>query len=265
MNACRTPISVRWSEMTVVPDMLKVIALTTGYRQMEILHAVSVEVRPGELVAVIGPNGSGKSTLLKAVCGLLRSWQGSVLLGEHEITRSSPRQRLLRGIGYVPQSKNIFSNMTVSENLYMGALLAEADRHERMTSVFDIFPVLKESRGQIAGRLSGGQQQMLALGRALMAGPKVLLLDEPTAGLAPKIVEELFQTIRRIAAQGVSALIVEQNAIKALDAADRAYVLANGENQMEGPAQDIARDPAVRRLYLGEVASARPTQGSERE
>jgi ABC-type branched-subunit amino acid transport system ATPase component len=255
------PISAPSSELIAVLDTLAVATLTTGYQQMEILHAVSVEVRPGELVAIIGPNGSGKSTLLKAICGLLPIWHGSVCLGEHEITHSSPRHRLTLGIGYVPQSKNVFSNMTVTENLYMGSLLAEADHKDQMAAVFEIFPVLKHSRGQIAGRLSGGQQQMLALGRALMARPKVLLLDEPTAGLAPKIVDELFETIRRIAAKGVSALIVEQNAVKALDAADRAYVLANGENQMHGPAQDIARDPAVRRLYLGEVTPA-PTAGA---
>jgi len=238
-------------------DTLAVAALTTGYQQMEILHAVSVEVGRGEMVAVIGPNGSGKSTLLKAICGLLPVWHGSVRLGEHEVTHRTPRQRLRLRIGYVPQSKNVFSNMSVTENLYMGSLLAEADRKDQMAAVFEIFPVLKQSRGQIAGRLSGGQQQMLAVGRALMARPKVLLLDEPTAGLAPRIVDELFETIRRIAAEGVSALIVEQNAIKALDASDRAYVLANGENQMHGPARDIVRDPAVRRLYLGEAGPAR--------
>jgi branched-chain amino acid transport system ATP-binding protein len=257
------PISARSSDMTVLVETLAVAALTTGYRQMEILHGVSVEVRPSEIVAVIGPNGSGKSTLLKAIFGLLPVWHGSVRLGEEEITTISPRRRLLLGIGYVPQSKNVFSNMTVTENLYLGALLAEADRKERMAAVFEIFPVLKQSPRQVAGRLSGGQQQMLALGRALMARPKVLLLDEPTAGLAPKIVDELFHTIRRITADGISALIVEQNAIKALDAADRAYVLANGENQMHGPARDIARDPAVRRLYLGEVMPARSNHDLE--
>jgi neutral amino acid transport system ATP-binding protein len=252
------PILGRWSKMAApARDTLTVALVTTGYQQMEILHAVSVEVHPGELVAIIGPNGSGKSTLLKAICGLLPIWNGAVHLGEHDITHSSPRRRLTLGIGYVPQSKNVFSNMTVIENLYMGSLLAEADRKDRMAAVFDIFPVLQQSRGQIAGRLSGGQQQMLALGRALMARPKVLLLDEPTAGLAPRIVDELFLTIRRIATAGVSALIVEQNAIKALDASDRAYVLANGQNRMSGPAQEIARDPAVRRLYLGEATLAR--------
>jgi ABC-type branched-subunit amino acid transport system ATPase component len=231
---------------------LRIAALTTGYGQMEILHAISLETRPGEIVAVIGPNGSGKSTMLKAASGLLRAWGGSIRLGERDVTALSPRQRLLAGIGYVPQSRNIFSNMTVLENLDMGALLFREGRQERLANVFAIFPALVNLRSRTAGRLSGGQQQMVAVGRALMSGPSVLLLDEPTAGLAPKLVDELFATIRRIAGQGISALIVEQNALKALAAADRAYVLANGENQMEGAAKDIAEDGAVRRLYLGD-------------
>jgi len=227
--------------------------LTTGYREMEIVHNVAIEVRPREIVAVIGPNGSGKSTVLKAICGLLRTWAGSVLLGPSDITHHSPRQKLIDGVGYVPQSRNTFTNMTVVENLHMGALLSPRRRNERLATVFKIFPALEECRSRPAGKLSGGQQQMVAVGRALMGNPSVLLLDEPTAGLAPKVVDELFATIRRIAREGVATLIVEQNAVKALAAADRAYVLANGENQIDGPASEIARDSAVRRLYLGDA------------
>jgi ABC-type branched-subunit amino acid transport system ATPase component len=242
--------------------LLRLDALTTGYGQMEILHGVSIEVRPGELVAVIGPNGSGKSTMLKAAAGLLRAWSGSIRFGERDITALSPRQRLLAGIGYVPQSRNIFSNMTVLENLDVGALLFPAGRQARLARVFSIFPALADLRSRSAGKLSGGQQQMVAVGRALMSDPAVLLLDEPTAGLSPKVVDELFATIRRIADHGVSALIVEQNALKALAAADRAYVLANGQNRMEGQAQALAGDEAVRRLYLGEPAVAGEAGGA---
>jgi branched-chain amino acid transport system ATP-binding protein len=194
-----------------------------------------IEVHPGEVVAVIGPNGSGKSTVLKAICGLLRVWHGSILLGCLDITRQSPRHRLMEGVGYVPQSRNTFMNMTVIENLHMGALLSPQRRNERLANVFKIFPALEECRSRPVGKLSGGQQQMVAVGRALMGDPSVLA------------------TIRRITEQGVAALIVEQNVMKALAAADRAYVLANGENQIHGTAGEIARDPAVRRLYLGDV------------
>lgn len=243
----------RSPDVTETAKVLRVETLITGYREMEIVHGVTIEVHPGEMVAVIGPNGSGKSTVLKAICGLLRVWHGSILLGCLDITRQSPRQRLMGGVGYVPQSRNTFTNMTVIENLHMGALLSPQRRNERLANVFKIFPALEECRSRPVGTLSGGQQQMVAVGRALMGDPSVLLLDEPTAGLAPKLVDELFATIRRITEQGVAALFVEQNATKALAAADRAYVLANGENQIHGTAWEIARDPAVRRLYLGDV------------
>jgi ABC-type branched-subunit amino acid transport system ATPase component len=249
--------------MTERAQLLRVETLTTGYREMEIVHGVTIEVHPGEMVAIIGPNGSGKSTLLKAIGGLLRSWRGSIFLGQLDITGQSPRQRLKNGVGFVPQSRNTFTNMTVMENLRMGALLSPQRRNERLAKVFEIFPALEDCRSRQAGKLSGGQQQMVAVGRALMGDPSVLLLDEPTAGLAPKLVDELFATIRRITQQGVSALIVEQNAMKALEAADRAYVLANGETQFQGAASEIARDPAVRRLYLGDPG-APPRQGGER-
>jgi ABC-type branched-subunit amino acid transport system ATPase component len=203
------------------------------------------------MVVVIGPNGCGKSTMLKAVSGLLRAWSGTIHLGDRNLTHLSPRQRLIAGIGYVPQSRNTFSNMTVMENLRMGALLAPDTYTERLASVWAIFPVLEELRTRVAGKLSGGQQQMVAVGRALMAGPSALLLDEPTAGLAPKVVDELFAMIRRITEQGIAALVVEQNAMKALEVADRAYVLASGENRIEGSARQILEDPAVRTLYLG--------------
>jgi branched-chain amino acid transport system ATP-binding protein len=232
---------------------LSVESLVTGYKQMEIVHGVSIEVYIGEMVVVIGPNGCGKSTLLKAIGGLLRTWTGSIHLKGERLDRLSPRQRLLAGIGYVPQSANVFASMSVLENLRMGALLAPKGFEERLANVLSIFPVLANLRSRPAGKLSGGQQQMVAVGRALMGGPSVLLLDEPTAGLAPKLVGELFAAIREIAKQGVPALIVEQNAMSALEVADRAYVLANGVKALEGPAQRILEDPMVRRLYLGEA------------
>jgi branched-chain amino acid transport system ATP-binding protein len=251
------PTSVLSGDMTRTAQLLRVEGLTTGYGEMEIVHAVTVEVQPGEMVAMIGPNGSGKSTLLKAISGLVRPWRGSIFLGPLDLTRQSPRQRLKHGVGYVPQSRNTFTNMTVMENFRMGALLSPMHRKERLAKVFEIFPTLEECRSRQAGKLSGGQQQMVAVGRALMGDPSILLLDEPTAGLAPKLVDELFVTIRRITQQGVSVLIVEQNAMKALEAADRAYVLANGETQIHGRASEIARDPAVGRLYLGDASGAR--------
>jgi branched-chain amino acid transport system ATP-binding protein len=252
IRGCRTPISARSHEMNQAARSLKVEGLVTGYRQMEILHGVSIEAHSGEIVVVIGPNGSGKSTMLRAICGLLRTWGGSIHLGDTDLTRLSPRQRLVAGVGYVPQSRNTFTSMTVTDNLRIGALRFPEGASERLTDVFAIFPVLAELRAQIVGKLSGGQQQMVAIGRALMAGPSVLLLDEPTAGLAPKVVDELFNTIRRITRRGVSTVIVEQNAITALNRADRAYVLASGENRMQGRARQVLEDPAVRKLYLGE-------------
>jgi branched-chain amino acid transport system ATP-binding protein len=237
--------------MTAVGAFLSVESLVTGYHQMEIVHGVSMSVQRGEIVVVIGPNGSGKSTLLKAVSGLLRTWSGVVRLGGRSLEGLSPRQRLIAGIGYVPQSANVFATMSVLENLRMGALVASDNYDGHLNRVLSVFPLLNDMRSVMAGRLSGGQQQMVALGRALMAGPSILLLDEPTAGLAPKLVGELFASVRRIAEQGVSALVVEQNAMSALAVADRAYVLANGENRLEGPAQKILDDPAVRQLYLG--------------
>jgi ABC-type branched-subunit amino acid transport system ATPase component len=236
---------------------LSVEALVTGYRQMEILHGVSIAARRGEMVVIIGPNGCGKSTMLKAISGLLRCWSGSIRLGGRDLTHLSPRQRLIAGLGYVPQARNTFANMTVLENLRLGAMLAPDAFAERLAGVVAMFPVLHELRSRIVGRLSGGQQQMAAVGRALMAGPSALLLDEPTAGLAPKIVDELFVMIRRITERGILAVVVEQNAMKALAAADRAYVLASGENRMEGPARQILEDPAVRTVYLGEAETAR--------
>ncbi|NIR31947.1 MAG: ABC transporter ATP-binding protein [Gammaproteobacteria bacterium] len=230
---------------------LRIDRVCAGYGQMEVLHGVSLRVESGELVAIIGPNGCGKSTLLKTVCGLLRPREGTISLRRRNITFLSPRARLRAGVGYVPQSRNVFSNMTVSENLRMGALLSRKGSENHMNRVYALFPTLEAQHNRIVGLLSGGQQQMVALGRALMSEPSLLLLDEPTAGLAPKVVNELFECVRQITQAGLSVLIVEQNAIKALSMADRAYVLANGENQLEGRASDILEDPAIRRLYLG--------------
>ncbi|TAM76337.1 ABC transporter ATP-binding protein [bacterium] len=227
-------------------------ALVAGYREMEILHGVSIAVAGGEFVTVLGPNGSGKSTLLKTLCGLLTVKRGAIWLLGNDVTRASARDRLLAGMCYVPQVRGVFASMSVMENLEMGAFAKRASEvSDAFERVFTYFPRLAERRRQIAGSMSGGEQQMVAIGRALIASPSVLLLDEPSAGLSPAAVDDLFGRIRNIANDGVSIVLVEQNAAKALEVSDRAYVLADGVNRLEGPALHVLHDPEVRRLYLG--------------
>lgn len=225
--------------------------LVSGYGEMEILHGVSVRVEPGEIVSVIGPNGAGKSTLMKAVFGLLQIKGGKVLLDGSDITGLSPQDVVRRGLSYVPQSDNIFPSLTIRENLEMGAYVLRQGIEEKANEILSLFPDLVDRQGEQASRLSGGQRQMLALARALMLDPQVLLLDEPTASLSPKMVEQIFAKIQDINASGVSIVLVEQNTRDALRLCHRGYVLAMGRNALEGRGQDLLEDEEVGKLYLG--------------
>lgn len=222
-----------------------------GYGETEILHGVSVRVEPGEFVTIIGPNGCGKSTLMKTVFGLLTPKRGDVFFEKTNIT-GMPTERLIRmGMSYVPQTDNIFPSLTIEENLEMGAFVDSGGAAARIAEMYDMFPDLRRSRRQRAGSLSGGQRQMLAFGRALMLQPRLLLLDEPSAGLSPIMVQTIFERLTEIRQSGVAILVVEQNARSALAMSDRGYVLAGGENQIEGSAQNLLDNPEVGRLYLG--------------
>jgi branched-chain amino acid transport system ATP-binding protein len=208
-------------------------------------------VDPGEVVVVIGPNGAGKSTALKCVFGLLNITRGRVLLDDADITNTPPERVVRKGVCYVPQSGNVFVNLTVQENLEMGAYVRRDDFRPRLEEIYEMFPDLGVKRRQPAGSLSGGQRQMVAMGKALMLEPKILLLDEPTAGLSPKYRGEIFETVRQINATGVPILMVEQNAKQALAIADRAYVLVDGANRHKGTGPELLADPEVARMFLG--------------
>ena len=233
--------------------VLRVKDVDAGYGETQILHGVSVRVAGGELVAIIGPNGAGKSTVLKCILGLLTPSKGRVLFKEEDITGRATHQIISSGMGFVPQGRIVFPDMSVLENLEMGAFMIR-DR-KRMTGnlerVFDFFPVLAERKKQMAGTMSGGQQQMLAIGRALMGGPETLLLDEPSLGLAPRLVDIVFEGLQRMSQEGITMVMVEQNAARALEMADRAYVLEFGHNRFEGTGQELLHDERVRHLYLG--------------
>jgi ABC-type branched-subunit amino acid transport system ATPase component len=232
--------------------LLEVADVVAGYGDTEILRGVSIEVRDGEIVSIIGPNGAGKSTLMKTIFGLLHPRQGGILFEGSDISALQPYQIVERGMTYVPQVANVFTELTVDENLEMGAFLADrkviAARKER---IYAYFPRLRERRGQRAGKMSGGERQMVAMGSALMLEPRLVLMDEPSAGLSPRMVGVIFDQIRKINAAGPAILIVEQNARLSLQMADRGYVLASGENRFEGAGQDLLNDPEVGRLYLG--------------
>ena len=235
-------------------SVLTLEAIDAGYGETSILHGVSMEVGAGEIVVIIGPNGAGKSTAMKAVFGMLNITAGRVVLAENEITGLAPEQVVRAGVSYVPQVGNVFTTMSVQENLEMGGYLRRDDLRPRIDEIFAMFPDLAEKRRQPAGSLSGGQRQMVAMGRALMLEPKVLLLDEPTAGLSPKYRSEIFETVKRINATGVPILMVEQNAKQALGIADRAYVLVDGENRLDGRGADLLADAEVARMFLGAKA-----------
>jgi ABC-type branched-subunit amino acid transport system ATPase component len=231
--------------------VLEASELVSGYGEVEILHGVSLRLDIGEIVAIIGPNGAGKSTLMKAIFGLLKVKSGTVHLEGEDITGMSPERVVRKGMCYVPQSENVFPSLSIRENLEMGAFTRRDGFRHRLDEIYGLFPDLAQRPQLRAGKLSGGQRQMLALARALMLDPKVLLLDEPTASLAPKMVDDIFATIRSINQTGVGILIVEQNAKEALDICHRAYVLAGGSNRLEGTGPELLASEEVGKLYLG--------------
>jgi branched-chain amino acid transport system ATP-binding protein len=236
-----------------VPDpILALNGLRTGYGATEILRGVDLTVQTGEIVAVLGSNGAGKSTLNRAISGVTRAWHGSIRFAGEAIERDRPADIVARGLIHVPEGRRIFPNMTVRENLDLGAYRRGRERRsDNRERVFGIFPRLAERQSQRAGTLSGGEQQMLAIGRGLMAEPKLLILDEPSLGLSPLLVEELFALIKTINAQGIALLLVEQNVVQSLEVAQRAYILDNGRFVLEGSAADVGNDPNLRRAYLG--------------
>jgi branched-chain amino acid transport system ATP-binding protein/neutral amino acid transport system ATP-binding protein len=235
--------------------VLEATRLRAGYGELDILHGIDLRVAPGGFVTVIGPNGAGKSTLLKTIYGLLRPRSGSIRLrardGEVELAGKKPYRITALGMNYVPQLANVFPRLTLQENLEVGATVCRADTPARMEEVFAMFPTLRDRRRERAGSLSGGQRQMLALARALMTEPRLLLLDEPSAGLAPKVVDEVFDKLAEINSLGVAILIVEQNARRSLAFSDYGYVLDMGHNRFEGPGPDLLHDPKIIELYLG--------------
>ena len=226
--------------------------MTAGYGSgPDIISSCSINVDRGEIVAILGPNGAGKSTAMKAMLGLLKLKSGSVLMDGKDISKLSPQDRVKQGISFVPQNKNVFPDLTVRENLEVGAFLRDDDVNKVIEEIYDLFPILKEKNSQIVGELSGGQRQQVALGRALMINPSVLMLDEPTAGVSPIVMDELFQHIIKVKETNVAIIMVEQNAKQALSISDRGYVLVTGQNKFEGLGKELLQDPEVRRSFLG--------------
>jgi branched-chain amino acid transport system ATP-binding protein len=238
--------------------VLRAEQVVAGYvKGLPIVHGASLEVARGEVVTIIGPNGAGKSTLMKAIAGLVGIESGRVLLRGQEVTGRSADQVVSAGLGYVPQTGNVFTTLTIHENLRVGGHLLRGEMATRLERAYQSFPVLAQKRGDRARTLSGGQRQMLAIARALMTDPSVVMLDEPTAGLAPKVVQEVFDRLRVLAQQGVAVLMVEQNAKGALRNSDRGYVLVEGRNHLQGAAAELLADPAVGAAFLGGAAARR--------
>ena len=228
------------------------IEMTGGYGNgPDIINSCSVTVNKGEIVSILGPNGAGKSTAMKAMLGLLNLKSGSVKIDGKDISKLSPQDRVKEGISFVPQTKNVFAGMTVKENLEMGAFLMRIDLKDMIEEIYNLFPILKEKRNQLVGELSGGQRQQVALGRALMIKPSVLMLDEPTAGVSPIVMDELFDHIVKVKKTNVAILMVEQNAKQALSISDRGYVLVTGENRYSGSGNELLNDSRVRSSFLG--------------
>jgi len=234
-------------------NLLTLTGISAGYGSFPALFGVSLEVASGEAVAVIGPNGAGKTTLMRVISGLLPARSGAVALAGRALTGLPAHLIVAAGIAHVPENRRLFARLTVEENLRMGAFVPAARRRfaERLAWVYALFPRLRERRRQVAGTLSGGEQQMCAIGRALMSGPKLLLMDEPSAGLAPMVVEQVFDLVRRIREEGLTVLIVEQNVQQVLDIADRAYLLEGGRIRLSGVAAELARNADIRRAYIG--------------
>lgn len=225
--------------------------MTGGYGGADILKGCSIGVERGEIAVIVGPNGAGKSTAMKALLGMLDLREGSVTLDGNDISGLSTQARIAKGIGFVPQTENVFTSMSVEENLQMGAYLRDDDITETIEQIYALFPILGEKRRQAAGELSGGQRQQVAVGRAMMTRPSVLMLDEPTAGVSPIVMDELFDRIIEVRNTGVAVLMVEQNARQALEIADRGYVLVTGENRFTDTGEALLADPEVRRSFLG--------------
>ncbi len=232
-------------------SFLSAEGMVGGYGGADILHGCALHVERGEIAVIVGPNGAGKSTAMKAVFGMLDLRAGSVRLDGRDITALTPQARVAAGMAFVPQTNNIFASMSVEENLEMGAFLREDDIRPTIEEVYGLFPILREKRRQPAGELSGGQRQQVAVGRALMTRPQLLMLDEPTAGVSPIVMDELFDRIIEIARTGISILMVEQNARQALAIAHTGYVLVQGRNAHTGTGADLLADPEVRRTFLG--------------
>jgi len=236
--------------------LLQVRNLVVNYGPVEVIHGISLNVEKGEIVSVLGPNGGGKSTLLRTIVGLMRPQQGEISYQAARIDGRSPEDNLAHGIALVPEGRRIFSRLTVLENLWAGAYLVRNKRvvDESLAFVFNQFPILAERRAQLGGTLSGGQQQMLAIGRALMSRPQLMLLDEPSLGLAPILVQDTFQLIQRLRGEGLTIILVEQNARQALEISDRAYVLASGQMQAAGRAEEFQKGGLdLERAYLGDA------------
>lgn len=225
--------------------------MTGGYGGVDILNDCTLKVEKGQIAVIVGPNGAGKSTAMKAVFGMLNLRKGSVLLDGEDITRLSPQERVHKGMGFVPQVNNVFPTMSVHENLEMGGFIRDDDYTVTIEQVYELFPILRDKRNQNAGELSGGQRQQVAVGRALMTKPKLLMLDEPTAGVSPIVMDELFDRIIEVARSGISILMVEQNARQALEIADAGYVLVQGSNRYTDTGEALMANPDVRRTFLG--------------